>query len=38
MASFGYPKDKQNTLKFSQQHFLAQSSFQVKINFDPMIK
>jgi hypothetical protein len=38
MTSFGYPKHKQTTLEFAQQHFLIQNSFWIKINFDLMIK
>jgi len=38
MISFGYFKHKGKTLKFAWQHFEAQSSFWVKINFDPMVK
>jgi hypothetical protein len=36
MASFGYPKHKQKTLRFTQ-HFGTQSSLWVKINLDPML-
>jgi hypothetical protein len=38
MASFGYAKQKQKTWKFAQQHFGSQSSFWVKINFDPIVR
>jgi hypothetical protein len=38
MASYSYPKHKFKTLEFAQQHFWIQSSFWVKINFDPMVR
>jgi SOS-response transcriptional repressor LexA len=38
MASFCYLKHKLKTLKFAQQHLKTQSSFWVKIHFDPMIR
>jgi len=38
MASIGYPKHKWNFLKFAQKHFWTQSSFWIKINFDPMVR
>ncbi len=38
MASFGYPKHKQKNLEFAKQHFWTQSSFWVKIHFDPMAR
>jgi hypothetical protein len=37
MASFGYLKHNQKTLKFAQ-HFWTHNSFWVQIHFDPMIK
>jgi hypothetical protein len=38
MASFSYLKHKLKTLEFAQQHFWIQSSFWVKINFNPMVR
>ncbi len=38
MVFFGYPKHKQKTLKFAWKHFGIQSSFWVKMNFDPMVR
>jgi len=38
MASFESTKDKRKTLKCAWQHFGTQSSFWIKVKFDPMFK
>jgi hypothetical protein len=38
MASFDYPKHKWKTLEFAHKYFWTQSSFWVKINFDPTVR
>jgi hypothetical protein len=38
MTTFGYPKHRQKTLKFAQQHFGSQNSLWIKINFDKMVR
>jgi len=38
MASFDYPKHKQNNLKFTWQHIGVQISLGIKINLDPIVR